>query len=126
PLLGLVGGDDPARGGGPPRWAHPRRGGRRRGGPARRPGGRDRAPRRPRLTARPPDAGPGAARGDNGRVNPPERYDLAVIGGGPAGAAAAIRAARGGARVVVFEKGRHGRDKICGDGLTPRAVGALR
>jgi len=59
-------------------------------------------------------------------VNPPERYDLAVIGGGPAGAAAAIRAARGGARVVVFEKGRHGRDKICGDGLTPRAVGALR
>jgi menaquinone-9 beta-reductase len=26
---------------------------------------------------------------------------------------------------VVFEKGAHGRDKICGDGLTPRAVGAL-
>ncbi len=55
-----------------------------------------------------------------------ERYDLAVIGGGPAGAAAAIRAARGGARVVVFEKGPLGRDKVCGDGLTPRAVGALQ
>jgi len=59
-------------------------------------------------------------------VSPTERYDLAVIGGGPAGSAAAIRAARGGARVVVFEKGPHGRDKVCGDGLTPRAVGALR
>jgi len=26
---------------------------------------------------------------------------------------------------VVLEKGAHGRDKVCGDGLTPRAVGAL-
>jgi geranylgeranyl reductase family protein len=55
-----------------------------------------------------------------------ERFDVAVIGGGPAGAAAAIRAARGGARVIVFEKGAFGRDKVCGDGLTPRAVGALQ
>lgn len=54
-----------------------------------------------------------------------ERFDIAVIGGGPAGAATAIRAARSGARVVVLEKGAHGRDKICGDGLTPRAVAAL-
>ena len=51
--------------------------------------------------------------------------DLLVIGGGPAGAAAAIHAARGGVRVTLFEKGSHGRDKICGDGLTPRAVAAL-
>ncbi|WP_195210259.1 NAD(P)/FAD-dependent oxidoreductase [Actinomarinicola tropica] len=55
-----------------------------------------------------------------------ERRDIAIIGAGPAGCAAAIRAARGGARVVVFEKGPYGRDKVCGDGLTPRAVGALR
>jgi geranylgeranyl reductase family protein len=54
-----------------------------------------------------------------------ERFDIAVIGGGPAGAATAIRAARAGASVVVLEKGAHGRDKICGDGLTPRAVLAL-
>ncbi len=54
-----------------------------------------------------------------------EQRDVLVIGGGPAGAAVAIRAAAGGARVTVFEKGRAGRDKICGDGLTPRAVRAL-
>ncbi len=54
-----------------------------------------------------------------------EKFDIAIIGAGPAGAAAAIQAARSGASVVVFEKGSHGRDKVCGDGLTPRAVGAL-
>jgi len=51
--------------------------------------------------------------------------DVLVIGAGPAGAAAAIRAARGGASVVVFDKAPYGRDKVCGDGLTPRAIGAL-
>ncbi len=51
--------------------------------------------------------------------------DLVVIGAGPAGAAVAIRAARGGAKVVVFDKAPYGRDKVCGDGLTPRAIAAL-
>ena len=51
--------------------------------------------------------------------------DIAVIGAGPAGAAAAIQAARQGASVLVFDKAQYGRDKVCGDGLTPRAVGAL-
>jgi flavin-dependent dehydrogenase len=51
--------------------------------------------------------------------------DLLIIGGGPGGAAAAIVAARAGVRVTLFEKGPHGRDKVCGDGLTPRAVAAL-
>lgn len=50
---------------------------------------------------------------------------MLVIGGGPAGAAAAIKAARAGVQVTLFEKGSYGRDKVCGDGLTPRAVGAL-
>lgn len=53
------------------------------------------------------------------------KRDIAVIGAGPAGAAAAIKAAAGGARVTVFEKGSPGRDKACGDALTPRAVTAL-
>jgi geranylgeranyl reductase family protein len=53
------------------------------------------------------------------------RADLIVIGAGPAGAATAIRAARSGVDVVVFDKAPYGRDKVCGDGLTPRAVGAL-
>jgi geranylgeranyl reductase family protein len=51
--------------------------------------------------------------------------DILIIGGGPAGSATAIRAASAGATVTVFEKAMPGRDKICGDGLTPRAVKAL-
>jgi len=36
-----------------------------------------------------------------------------------------MQAARGGATVVVFDKAPYGRDKVCGDGLTPRAIAAL-
>lgn len=72
---------------------------------------------------RPQDRAIRRVSGHRGEVS---RVDVAIIGGGPAGAAAAIGAARLGAKVVVFEKGPHGRDKVCGDGLTPRAVGALR
>ncbi|NCX04339.1 MAG: FAD-dependent oxidoreductase, partial [Actinobacteria bacterium] len=54
-----------------------------------------------------------------------QQHDLLIIGGGPAGSAAAITAARAGVRVVLFEKGPYGRDKVCGDGLTPRAIAAL-
>lgn len=53
------------------------------------------------------------------------QFDLAIIGGGPGGSAAAISAARAGLRVVLCEKGPYGRDKVCGDGLTPRAIAAL-
>jgi menaquinone-9 beta-reductase len=60
-----------------------------------------------------------------GRLWSVQQRDLLVIGGGPAGSAAAIAAARAGVRVTLFEKGPHGRDKVCGDGLTPRAVAAL-
>jgi flavin-dependent dehydrogenase len=47
------------------------------------------------------------------------QFDVAVIGGGPAGSSAAITAARAGLRVLLVEKGPYGRDKVCGDGLTP-------
>jgi geranylgeranyl reductase family protein len=53
------------------------------------------------------------------------QFDIAIIGGGPGGSSTAISAARAGLRVVLFEKGPYGRDKVCGDGLTPRAIGAL-
>lgn len=53
------------------------------------------------------------------------QYDILIIGGGPAGSAAAITAARAGLKVGLFEKSSYGRDKVCGDGLTPRAIAAL-
>lgn len=49
--------------------------------------------------------------------------DVAVVGGGPAGAAAAIHLARAGREVVLVDKATFPRDKCCGDGLT---VAALR
>ena len=54
-----------------------------------------------------------------------DSYDALVVGGGPGGAAAAWHLASGGARVLLCEKAAYPRDKVCGDGLTPRAVAAL-
>ena len=51
-----------------------------------------------------------------------ERFDVLVVGAGPAGSAAAIRLARGGARVLLADKARFPRDKPCGGGLTGRAL----
>jgi geranylgeranyl reductase family protein len=53
-----------------------------------------------------------------------ERYDVLVVGGGPAGSTAAIRLADGGARVLLVDKARFPRDKPCGGGLTTRAFNA--
>jgi geranylgeranyl reductase family protein len=54
-----------------------------------------------------------------------DAYDALVIGGGPGGAATAFHLASGGARVLLCEKQSYPRDKVCGDGLTPRAVAQL-
>ncbi len=53
-------------------------------------------------------------------------YDLIVIGGGPAGTAAAITAARHDARVLLLERGRYPRHKVCGEFVSPEALGLLR
>jgi geranylgeranyl reductase family protein len=53
------------------------------------------------------------------------RTDILVVGGGPAGSAAAYWLASAGHSVVVAEKKVFPREKTCGDGLTPRAVHQL-
>jgi geranylgeranyl reductase family protein len=49
-------------------------------------------------------------------------YDLAVIGGGPAGATCARRAAEAGLDVVLLEKIYHPREKPCGGALGPKTI----
>ena len=51
-----------------------------------------------------------------------EQWDVAVIGAGPAGLAAASAAAAAGARTIVLERAEHPRYKTCGGGL----IGASR
>ena len=51
--------------------------------------------------------------------------DVAIVGGGPSGAAAAHYLASAGRSVLVCEKKSFPREKTCGDGLTPRAVKVL-
>ncbi|MBD8057443.1 geranylgeranyl reductase family protein [Cellulomonas sp. JH27-2] len=51
--------------------------------------------------------------------------DVIVVGAGPTGASAAFHCASGGLDVLLLDKASFPRDKICGDGLTPRAVAEL-
>jgi geranylgeranyl reductase family protein len=63
------------------------------------------------LTASPPSAGYDA--------------DVIVVGAGPGGATAAYHLAQAGVDVIALEKATFPREKVCGDGLTPRAVKQL-
>jgi flavin-dependent dehydrogenase len=52
-------------------------------------------------------------------------YDLIVAGAGPAGSACAITAARAGARVLLLEKDRFPRHKVCGEFVSPESLRLL-
>src|SRR6266850_1235653 len=54
-----------------------------------------------------------------------EAYDVAIVGGGPAGSTAAYRLARAGASVLLVDRATFPRDKPCGGGVTGRAARLL-
>ncbi|UCG85234.1 MAG: geranylgeranyl reductase family protein [Gemmatimonadota bacterium] len=53
-------------------------------------------------------------------------WDVVVVGAGPAGATAAAHLASFGHTVLLLDKHRFPRDKVCGDGLIPDALKSLR
>ena len=56
---------------------------------------------------------------------PVPEADVIIVGAGPAGSTTAYYLAQAGLDVLVLEKATFPRDKVCGDGLTPRAVKSL-
>jgi geranylgeranyl reductase family protein len=59
------------------------------------------------------------------RASSSDTADVIVVGAGPAGSTAAYHLATAGLDVLLLEKTSFPREKVCGDGLTPRAVKAL-
>ncbi len=56
---------------------------------------------------------------------PADDADVIVVGAGPAGSTTAYYLAQAGLDVLMLEKSTFPREKVCGDGLTPRGVRAL-
>lgn len=61
----------------------------------------------------------------SGPERPQLDADVIVVGAGPSGATAAYYLAQAGLDVLLLEKTAFPREKVCGDGLTPRAVKQL-
>ncbi|WP_326956154.1 geranylgeranyl reductase family protein [Amycolatopsis sp. NBC_01286] len=59
------------------------------------------------------------------RRNPDQDAEVIVVGAGPAGSTVATYLARSGVDVLLLEKTEFPREKVCGDGLTPRGVKQL-
>jgi len=78
------------------------------------------------MTAIARDSQPaGAAHDEPAAAGRAEQADVIVIGAGPAGSAAAYWLATAGLDVLLLEKTTFPREKVCGDGLTPRGTRAL-
>ncbi|WP_017976890.1 geranylgeranyl reductase family protein [Actinopolyspora halophila] len=60
-----------------------------------------------------------------GRTGNADDAEVIVVGAGPAGATAAAYLAKAGLDVLVLEKSAFPREKVCGDGITPRGVKEL-
>ena len=52
--------------------------------------------------------------------------DVLVVGAGPGGSAAAYHLAHHGIDVTLVDRAAFPREKVCGDGITPRGVAALQ
>jgi len=68
---------------------------------------------------------PAAANGKSSKTQSNHLYDVAIVGAGPGGSAAAHYLAAQGMDVLLLDKAEFPRDKTCGDGLTPRALHIL-
>ena len=53
-------------------------------------------------------------------------HDVTIVGGGPAGSAAALYAKKYGLKSIVLDKSVFPRDKICGDALSGKCIRVMR
>ena len=51
-----------------------------------------------------------------------QKYDIAIVGAGPAGSSAAIRLSQAGIRVVLAEQKAFPREKLCGEFISPECL----
>jgi geranylgeranyl reductase family protein len=83
-------------------------------------------PTAPRAASPDPTAPRAASPHPTAPPRPPaDSADVIVVGAGPAGSSTAFCLAQAGLDVLLLEKSHFPREKVCGDGLTPRAVKQL-
>ena len=58
--------------------------------------------------------------------NSDNTFDIIIVGAGPAGSAAGLYASQHGLKILLVDKERFPRDKICGDALSGKSVAILR